>query len=44
MEYIYYEAWSYKKKKHTTIKAYRNVVWKETTIKTCLLILDLKSN
>ena len=26
MEYIYYEAWSYKKKKHTKIKAYKNVV------------------
>ena len=35
-------AWSYKKKKHKKIKAYRKSVKKEPTVKRCLLILDLK--
>ena len=38
----HYEAWSYKKKKHIKIKTYRKSVWKEPTVKRCLLILDLK--
>ena len=36
----YYEAWSYKKKKHKKIKAYRKSVYKEPIVKWCLLILD----
>ena len=36
------EAWSYKKKKHKKITAYRKSVQKEPTVKICLLILDLK--
>ena len=39
----HYKAWSYKKKKHKKIKAYRKSVQKEPTVKRCLLILDLKS-
>ena len=39
----HYEAWSYKKKKHNKITTpYRKSVWKEPTVKRCLLILDLK--
>ena len=38
----HYEAWSYKKKTHKKIKAYRKSVYKEATGKRCLLILDLK--
>ena len=38
----HYEAWSYKKKKQKMIKAYRKSVYKEPTVKRCLLILDLK--
>ena len=38
----HYEAGSYKKKKHKKIKAYRKSVSKETTVKSCTLILDLK--
>ena len=38
----HYEAWSYKKKKHTKIKAYKKSVYKEPIVKRCLLILDLK--
>ena len=38
----HYEAWSYKKKKHKKITAYRKSVQKEPTVKRCLLILDLK--
>ena len=38
----HYKAWSYKKKKHKKIKAYRKSVQKEPTVKRCLLILDLK--
>ena len=38
----HYNDWSYKKKKHKKIKAYRKSVWKEPTAKKCLLILDLK--
>ena len=37
-----YEAWSYKKKKHKKIKAYRKSGKKEPTVRKCLLILDLK--
>ena len=36
------EAWSYKKKKHKKIKAYRKSVKKEPTVKRYLLILDSK--
>ena len=38
----HYEAWSYKKKKHKKIKAYRKSAQKEPTVKRSLLILDLK--
>ena len=38
----HYEAWSYKKKKHKKIKAYRKSLSKELRVKRCLLILDLK--
>ena len=38
----HYEAWSYKKKKHKKITAYRKSVQKESTVKRCLIILDLK--
>ena len=36
------KAWSYKKKKHKKIKAYRKSVQKEPIVKRCLLIQDLK--
>ena len=36
------KAWSYKKKKHEKIKAYRKSLQKEPKINRCLLILDLK--
>ena len=36
-----FKAWSYKKKKHKKIKAYRKSLQKEPTVKRCLLILDL---
>ena len=38
----HYDAWSYKKKKHKKIIAYRKSVQKEPAVKRCLLILDLK--
>ena len=38
----HYEAWSYKKKKHKKIKAYRKSAQKEPTVKRSLFILDLK--
>ena len=38
----HYEAWSYKKKKHNKITAYRKSIWKEPAVKRCLLILDVK--
>ena len=38
-----YKAWSYKKKKHKKIKAYRKSLKKKPTVKRHLLILDLKS-
>ena len=38
----YYKAWSYNKRKHKKIKAYRKSVQKELKVKRCLLILDLK--
>ena len=34
----HYKAWSYKKKKHKKIKAYRKSVQKKPTVKRCLLI------
>ena len=34
--------WSYKKKKHKKVKAYRKSIYKEPTVKRYLLILDLK--
>ena len=39
----HYEAWSYKKKKHKKIKAYRKSVWKECKVKRFLLILDYEA-
>ena len=41
-ELSYYEAWSYKKKKHKKIKAYKKYVQKEPRVKRCLLITGLK--
>ena len=38
----HYEAWSYKKKKHKKITAYKKSVQKEPTVKRFMLILDLK--
>ena len=38
----HYKAWSYKKKGHKKIKAYRKSLYKEPTVNKCLLILDLK--
>ena len=38
----HYVAWSYKKKKHKKITAYKKYVQKEPTVKRRLLILDLK--
>ena len=38
----YHKAWSYKKKKHKKIKAYRNSLLKEPTVNKSLLILDFK--
>ena len=38
----HYKAWSYKKKKHKKIKAFRKFLQKEPTICRCLIILDLK--
>ena len=38
----HYEVSSYKKKKHKNIKACRKSIWKEPTVKRCLVILDLK--
>ena len=38
-----YKTWSYKKKKHKKIKAYKKSLLKENTVKRCQLILDLKS-
>ena len=37
----HYKAWSYKKKKHKKIKAYRKFLYKEPTVNRCLLILEL---
>ena len=36
------KAWSYNKKKHKNIRAYRKSLQKEPTVYRCLLILDLK--
>ena len=36
------KAWSYNKKKHKNIKAYRKSLQKEPAVYRCLLILDLK--
>ena len=38
----HYKAWSYNKKKHKKIKAYRKSLQKEPTVSRGLLILDLK--
>ena len=38
----HYEAWSYKKRSIKKITGYRKYVWKEPTVKRCLLIQDLK--
>ena len=38
----HYEAWSYKKRSTERIPGYRKSVYKEPTVKRCLLILDLK--
>ena len=38
----HYEAWSYKKKKTKKITGYGKSVYKEPTVKRCLLILDFK--
>ena len=38
----HHRAWSYKKKKHKKIKAYRKSLQKEPTVNRCLLILDLQ--
>ena len=38
----HYKALSYKKKKHKKIKASRKSLYKEPTVNSCLLILDLK--
>ena len=38
----HYKAWSYKKKERKKIKAYRKFLYKELTVNTCQLILDLK--
>ena len=38
----HYEAWSYKKRKHKKVKAYRKSIQKEPAVKRYLLILDLK--
>ena len=37
------KAWSYKKKKHKKIKAYRKSLLKESKVNMCLLILDFKA-
>ena len=37
-----YKGWSYKKKEHKKIKAYRKSLYKEPTVNMCLFILDLK--
>ena len=38
----HYKAWSYMKKNHKKIKAYRKSALKEPAVKRCLLILILK--
>ena len=38
----HYKAWSYKKKEHKKIKAYRKSLYKEPTVNRCMLMLDLK--
>ena len=38
----HYKPWSYRKKKHEDIKAYRKSLYKEPTVNRCLLIPDLK--
>ena len=38
----HYEAQSNKKMEHKKIKTYKKAVWKEPTVKRCLLVLDLK--
>ena len=38
-----YKAWSYKKKKHKKINAYRKSIKKELSVNRCLLILNLET-
>ena len=38
-----FKAWTNKKKEHKKIKAYRKSNYRERTVDTCVLILDLKS-
>ena len=38
----HYEAWNYNKKSTKNITGYRKSVYKQPTVKRCLLILDLK--
>ena len=38
----HFKAWTYKKKRHKKIKAYRKFLQKEPTVNRCLLILNLK--
>ena len=38
----HYKAWSYKKKEHRKIKAYRESLYNGPTVNRCLLVLDLK--
>ena len=39
----HYKIWSYKKKEHKMIKGYWKSLYKEPTVNSCLLILDLKA-
>ena len=36
------KTWSYNKKEHKNVKAYRKSLYEELTVNRCLLILDLK--
>ena len=38
----HYKAWSYKKKEHKKIKAYKKSLYKEAAVNRCLLSLNLK--
>ena len=39
----HYKAWTYKKKEHKKIKAYRKSLYEKPTVSKCLLILHLKT-